>query len=166
MASKVKCPTCSKMNDKDDTIPYKKRYYCIECFECSFSEEEVGKHYFYLTFQEVLGRKPMQVEWIQCDRLINEGWTWTKLEDIFKYVYLVEGLHESNEHGAIGILPYYEIKAKRFLDRLYDVKESPVYVADEEEIIYAKQVDLTHIGENKEVIKDVDSIWGDDDTWE
>lgn len=166
MASKVKCPNCSKMNDKDDTIPYKKRYYCVECFESNFGEEEIGKHYFYLTFQEVLGRKPMQVEWIQCDRLINEGWTWIKLEDIFKYVYLVEGLHESNEHGAIGILPYYEIKAKRFLDRLYEVKESPIYVADEEEIIYAKQVDLTHIGENKEVIKDVDSIWGDDDTWE
>ena len=166
MASKVKCPTCSRMNDREETIPYKKRYYCIECFEYSFGEEEIGKHYFYLTFQEVLGRKPMQVEWIQCDRLINEGWTWIKLEDIFKYVYLVEGLHESNEYGAIGILPYYEIKAKRFLDRLYEVKESPVYVADEEEIIYAKQVDLTHIGENKEIIKDVDSIWGDDDTWE
>ena len=100
MASKVKCPICSRMNDKEETIPYKKRYYCIECFEDSFSEEEVGKHYFYLTFQYTLGRKPMQVEWIQCDRLISEGWTWEKIEDIFRYVYTIEGMLESNEHGA------------------------------------------------------------------
>ena len=167
MASKVKCPVCSAMNEKDYTIPYNKRYYCIDCFESHFSEDEVAKHYFYITFQCVLGRKPMQVEWIQCDRLINEGWTWEKIEDIFRYVYTVEGMVESNEHGAIGILPYYEIKAKRFLDRMYEARSTPVYNTDgADEVVYAKQVDLTHIGEDKEIVKDVDSIWEDDDTWQ
>ena len=166
MASKVKCPICSRMNDREETIPYKKRYYCIECFENSFSEEETSKHYFYLTFQYTLGRKPMQVEWIQCDRLISEGWTWEKIEDIFRYVYTIEGMLESNEHGAIGILPYYEIKARRFLNVMYDTRESEVYeIEGTDETVYAKQIDLTQVGESKEV-KDIDSIWEDDDVWE
>ena len=73
---------------------------------------------------------------------------------------------ESNEHGAIGILPYYEIKARRFLNVMYDTRESEVYeVEGTDETVYAKQIDLTQVGESKEV-KDIDSIWEDDDVWE
>ena len=166
--SRVKCPHCNEYfdNDKEPNIPYNKRYYHEYCFEAHFDWNEVTKTYFYLSFQEVLGRKPMQVEWIQCDRLISEGWTWEKIEDIFRYVYTIEGMLESNEHGAIGILPYYEIKARRFLNVMYDARESEVYeVEGTDETVYARQIDLTQVGESKEV-KDIDSIWEDDDVWE
>ena len=166
MASKVKCPVCNSMIEKEGSVAYNKRYYCIECFESKFSEEEVAKHYFYQTFQEIFNRKPIQLEWIQCDRLISDGWTWQMIEDILKYVYTVECLPE-REEGVIGILPYYEVKARKFVNRIYDAYDSPVYnIEGTDEVVYAKQVDLTHLGENKEIVKDVDAIWEDDDTWQ
>ena len=49
---------------------------------------------------------------------------------------------------------------------MYDTRESEVYeVEGTDETVYAKQVDLTQVGEGKEV-KDIDSIWEDDDVWE
>lgn len=166
MASKVKCPVCNSMIEKEGSEAYNKRYYCIECLESKLSADELAKHYFYKTFQEIFNRKPIQLEWIQCDRLINDGWTWQIIEDVLKYVYTVECLPE-REEGVIGILPYYEVKARKFVNRIYDAYDSPVYnIEGTDEVVYAKQVDLTHLGENKEIVKDVDAIWEDDDTWQ
>ena len=63
MASKVKCPVCNSMIEKEGSVAYNKRYYCIECFESKFSEEEVAKHYFYQTFQEIWERVIMEVHY-------------------------------------------------------------------------------------------------------
>lgn len=167
MAKVVKCPKCGEQFDKDkeENIPYKNRYYHVECFEQAFDEEEILKHYFYLTFQDIFNRKPLQLEWIQCQRLIDEGWTWNKLEDVMKYVYTVEGLQETDEYGVVGILPYYELKARKFIDMMWDVKDNGAYETEEGEVVYASQLDLTHLNVKVEN-NDVDRVWEDDDTWE
>ena len=162
--ARVKCPHCQQqfIKENEPHIPYNRKYYHVGCFEEHFEEEIVYKHYFYLTFQDAIGRVPTAMEWTQCQRLIdNDGWSWLKLEDMVKYVYTVEKVKTTEEYGVIGLLPYYEFRAKRFLDTMYEVMDSPVYrVADEGEVIYARQRDIKR--EPRKMTRDTDSIWDDD----
>ena len=166
MGSKVKCPYCSKMNNKEDTIAFNKRYYCHECLELALTPEEYDKHMFYLHFQRVFGRTLAQVEWIQCDNLIKQQWTWHKIEDVMEYVYEIEHLDESEEHGAIGILPYYELRAKQFFKKLWEVQESESFNTDnDEEEIVCQQINSRSFTKQKEN-KDLDDIWEDEDLFD
>lgn len=166
MSSKVKCPYCSNMNNKEETIAYNKRYYCYECLALALKPEEYDKHMFYLHFQKLFGRVPTVMEWTQCDRLLQQRWTWNKIEDIMEYVFAIEHLEESEEHGVIGILPYYELRARQFFEMLWNVRESESFNTDEDEQeIFCRQVNAREIAKQK-VLKDVDKIWDDEELFD
>lgn len=169
--AKVKCPVCEKQIERDDlhTIPYKKRYYCEDCFCDSFPEDEVEKHFFYLDFQDVVGRIPAQLEWLQCNKLVDAGWNWRRIHDVFMYTYVIEEKPISNEHGTIGILPYMEFKAKEFLKIKWEADEhnGAVAIEDEEEIVvYTSANHIPHKSGRNKPKADIDSIINDDDLWE
>ena len=163
--STVKCPVCGKENDKNDKsiIPYKRKYYCENCFIEKFEPDEVDKHFFYLNFKEIIGREPMAVEWTQCNKLIKDsGWNWKKLDYAMYYVYILENMQPSNDTGVIGILPYYEAKMIKFRNECFDVMddidEFGFGMADEETVIIKPRK------ENYEhKIKHIDIDWSDED---
>lgn len=128
MAKLTKCCICDCELGfvEDDTIPYKKKNYCHDCFSANHKPEIVDQHLFYLHFQKLFNRKPTQAEWTQCRRLINDEnssgeWDWLKIEKVMTYTYEIEKLESTGEYGVIGILPYYEHKADRFYTEYYDL---------------------------------------------
>lgn len=162
--AKVKCPVCSSMNDKELTEPYNKRYYCPQCLVEALTPDEYDKHMFYKRFQAIFHRQPSNLEWIQCNKMIkDDGWTWNKLEDVMEYTYEIEHMDASDEHGVIGILPYYELKAKMFYSKLWELQNSEVFDTenDEEEIV-CKQINMKDFVKQKQA-KDIDMIWSDED---
>ena len=96
----------------------------------------------------------------------EDGWTWHKIEDVMEYVYEIEHLDESEEHGAIGILPYYELRAKQFFKKLWEVQESESFnTDDDEEEIVCQQINSKSFTKRKEN-KDLDDIWEDEDLFD
>lgn len=146
MAKLIKCSKCGLSFESIDIIEFNRKKYCIECFETSHKPEVVDQHYFYLKFQELFNRKPNEQEWTQCRRLINNTqssgeWDWRKIEKVMTYVYNVERKDISEEHGVIGILPYYEYKADKFYDEYYeicDIVDELGNLTPKEEHIYIK----------------------------
>lgn len=165
--SKVKCPVCGKMNNKNcpNIIPYKRKYYCENCFIEKFEPEEVDRHFFYLNFKDLIGREPLAVEWTQCNRLIKEnGWNWQKLDYAMYYTYTIEKIQPLDDTGVIGILPYYEAKMMRFrnecFDVLDDIEEYGFGIEEAETVILQPKRNY-----NKVELKSIDSIinWEEDD---
>ena len=166
--AKVKCPNCGKMINREEGIPYNKRYYCNDdCLFEAIGEDLYDQHMFYLHFQRIFDRIPSNLEWIQCTKMVKEeGWTWHKIEDVMEYVYEIEHLDESEEHGAIGILPYYELRAKQFFKKLWEVQESESFnTDDDEEEIICQQINSRSFTKQKEN-KDLDDIWEDEDLFD
>jgi hypothetical protein len=163
--AQVKCPVCGEMLEKDGAVPYKSRYYHVECFESHFKEDVVGSHYFYLDFMKVMGREPYKQEFIQCRNLIKDGWNWQKITDVFYYTYVIENTPESLEHGTIGILPYMELKAKAFYRTKWEADESNEGVEIDEEpiVLYGRQIRKP---KPKKKSKDIDRLVGSDDVWD
>ena len=113
----LKCCKCGKTVEDDNVngLKYKKKSYCVDCFCNEFDQDEVDKHFAYLTFQRIFDRVPSSAEWTQRKRLIKEyDWDWYKIEMMLIYVYEIELKEVTEEYGAIGILPYYEAQARKF----------------------------------------------------
>ena len=113
----MKCCKCGKIVEDDNVngLKYKKKSYCVDCFCNEFDQDEVDKHFAYLTFQRIFDRVPSSAEWTQMTRLIKEhDWDWYKIEMMLIYVYEIELKEVTEEYGAIGILPYYEVQARKF----------------------------------------------------
>ena len=113
----LKCCKCGKTVEDDNVngLKYKKKSYCVDCFCNEFDQDEVDKHFAYLTFQRIFDRVPSSAEWTQMTRLIKEyDWDWYKIEMMLIYVYEIELKEVTEEYGAIGILPYYEAQARKF----------------------------------------------------
>ena len=164
--AKVVCPHCKQQLNREEGIPFRKRYYHDNCLYEAVGEVEYDKHMFYLHFQRIFNRVPSNLEWIQCDKMIEQQWTWHKIEDVMEYVYEIEHLDESEEHGAIGILPYYELRAKQFFKKLWEVQESESFnTDDDEEDIVCQQINSRSFTKRKEN-KDLDDIWEDEDLFD
>lgn len=170
MAKTTKCSVCNCNFPTEDIVKYKRKNYCFNCFEVSFSEEVVDQHYFYLAFQRMFDRKPSEQEWVQCRRLIDNKqssgeWSWRKIEKVMTYVYEVEGLDTSEEYGVIGILPYHEYRADKFYEQYYTICDMVDEMEDtrqEEVHIYTKP----YKQKSKKVeLKSIDDIlcWEDED---
>lgn len=113
----MKCCKCGKTVEDDNVngLKYKRKNYCVDCFCNEFDQDEVDKHFAYLTFQRIFDRVPSSAEWTQMTKLIKEhDWDWYKIEMMLIYVYEIELKEVTEEHGAIGILPYYEAQARKF----------------------------------------------------
>lgn len=129
MGKQAKCCVCTKGFQNVDIIKFKRKNYCYDCFEQSYPQDVVEQHYFYLHFQEVIGRPPTQVEWIQLKKMIedskssNNKWDWWYLDRLLTYAYEIEKIQPNEEYGVVGIFPYMEFKAMKFFktyDEAYD----------------------------------------------
>lgn len=125
MAKLSKCCVCDNQFNADYIVNFKRKKYCYDCFEQSYSQDVVEQHYFYLHFQETIGRSPSQLEWIQLKKMIedskstNHKWDWWVLDRILTYTYEIEKKEISEEYGVVGIFPYMELRARQFF-RIYD----------------------------------------------
>ena len=163
MAKGVKCPICGEELPKEEAVPFRKRYYHRECFEEAFDEDEVEKHYFYLTFQEITGRVPSTQEWVQAKRLVDdEKWTWNKVEDIFYYTYVIENTPVNNEHGTIGILPFVDLRAKAFFEKKWNA-DNYEPIEQKDVVVYGKQFEKKT---KQKELKDIDRLVGSEDLWD
>lgn len=168
-SNKVKCPHCGEQLERDEAIPFRKRYYHDDCLFEAVGEDEYDKHMFYLDFQTVVNRVPAVVEWTQCERLIDNGWSWRRVHDVFMYTYVVEEKPISNEHGTIGILPYMEFRAKEFLKVKWEADDHNLNAPIEEEeeiVVYTGANHVPHKPSRNKPKADIDSIINDDNLWE
>lgn len=130
MAKLSKCTKCGLEAHSTELVEYKRKKYCYDCFEDMLPPDEVDKHFCYLTFQRIMGRKPTQVEWIQMNKMVTKDttssteWTWRKIEWGLEYVYLIEKHEVSEEYGVIGILPYYESRLVKFFNECVAIQNS------------------------------------------
>lgn len=169
MAKDKTCCVCGRVIN-DDYVDYKRKKYCYECFESSFDEETVSKHYCYLTFQSIVGRKPNDAEWTQMNKLVKGStdsdtkWNWSKIEYALHYVYEVEKFEPDDEQGVIGILPFFEAKMMKFINQCDNIEDDIVDfgfgMGELEEVVVRP---LKEEVEYK--IKSIDSIinWKEDD---
>ena len=71
--AKVKCPNCGKMINREEGIPYNKRYYCNDdCLFEAIGEDLYDQHMFYLHFQRIFDRIPSNLEW--CSPKYNSNY--------------------------------------------------------------------------------------------
>ena len=165
----IQCCICGKKveNDNVQGLKYKRKNYCYECFCNEFNPVEVDKHFAYLKFQDIFNRVPTSAEWTQMTKLVNEHkWEWNKIELILEYVYLIERREIDEEYGAIGILPFYEAKARKFYDTLDEVYNTLDNVEEPQKVtVYAtnythkKPVELKSIDELVNWEEEDDEDW-------
>ena len=165
----ITCHVCKKKIENDNVhgLYYKNKPYCVECFCSTIKPNEVDKHFAYLKFQEIVGRIPTRAEWTQCEKLIKESdWNWQKIELMLEYVYVIEQVDFESDRGVIGLLPYYELKAKKFYKMLDDVYESlEEDIVDEVVTVYVKQLEKPR---KKVELKSIDDLidWDDEEEWQ
>ena len=163
----MKCCKCGKTVEDDNVngLKYKRKNYCVDCFCNEFEQDEVDKHFAYLTFQRIFGRVPSSAEWTQMTRLIKEhDWDWYKIEMMLIYVYEIELKEVTEEYGAIGILPYYEAQARKFFkERDNAMNES--YEEPEVIKIFGMQIKKQP---KKVEFTSIDNLidWDDDEEWQ
>lgn len=146
-------------------LKYKRKNYCVDCFCNEFEQDEVDKHFAYLTFQRIFGRVPSSAEWTQMTRLIKEhDWDWYKIEMMLIYVYEIELKEVTEEYGAIGILPYYEAQARKFFKERDNVMNED-YEEPEVIKIFGMQIKKQP---KKVEFTSIDNLidWDDDEEWQ
>ena len=171
MAKLIKCCVCN-VDDftEEEIVKYNRRNYCYPCLEEKLKPDEFDKHMFYLRFERLFNRKPTKAEWAQCNNLLgdthSEGeWTWVKIEKVLSYVYEIERLEISSEHGAIGILPYYEYKADKFYEEYYEIYDMAYEVVEEREEEKTVRFKMSTSKPKKLELKSVDKLinWEEED---
>ena len=163
----MKCCKCGKTVEDDNVngLKYKRKNYCVDCFCNEFEQDEVDKHFAYLTFQRIFGRVPSSAEWTQMTRLIKEhDWDWYKIEMMLIYVYEIELKEVTEEYGAIGILPYYEAQARKFFKERDNVMNED-YEEPEVIKIFGMQIKKQP---KKVEFTSIDNLidWDDDEEWQ
>ena len=169
MAKLIKCCVCN-VDDfaEEEIVKYNRRNYCYPCLEEKLKPDEFDKHMFYLHFQNLFNRKPTQLEWIQLDKMIENsknnhiGWDWWRLDKMLTYVYEIECLEPSDEHGVVGIFPYLELKAIEYFRSLDEAEEANMDVDMTTEV---KKIQTSNIKRqtSKQKLKiDLDAILNDD----
>lgn len=161
---------CSLCGTTRGVFEYKRKKYCEDCFIKSFDEQTVNKHFCYLTFQDIFGRKPSDMEWTQMNKMVAKTtesstvWTWGKIEYALWYVYNIEKVDALEDSGVVGLLPYYEAKMMKYrnscLDVQDDIEEYGFGIGEEETVIINPK-------EVKEIFKSksIDALinWDEDD---
>jgi hypothetical protein len=123
---KLKCPICNKLNLKEDTELFKKRYYCKgECIEDILSQqkkkdqnqEDWNELYEYII--ELYGHKPTGIMFKQLGDFRKDPYNYTNkgMYLTLKYFYGIKG-QSVLEDAGLGIIPYvYEEAKKNFLEQ-------------------------------------------------
>jgi len=127
LAKKVKCPTCGKMNEKENTKTISNKYYCIECGDIREKEIEKNKDYWDELFEYVCELynidtlTGMMFKQIKDFRTINN---YTNRGMLLTLKYYYETLeNEVKENTGLGIITYFYEEAKRHYIEKLDVKK-------------------------------------------
>lgn len=166
MARKVKCPSCSKMNEKEDTMKYNNRYYCKQCYEELKAEKDSNKEDWNLLFEYICKlyniKKPTGLMFKQLGDYRKEPYNFTNGGMYATLVYYYDTLGNTVLEGTgLGIIPYYYDKAKKHYIEMQEVEDS---LDNYSEPINKKiEVDLTK--RNKLTKLDTKSLSYDDIDW-
>lgn len=116
MARKVKCPVCSKLNDKEYTIEKGRKYYCPECLRKQQKQADnykdlIGYICYLYDISAPTGRMVQQIKSYSEEY----GYTYYGMKKCLEYFYELEEREapDVNEVG-LGIIPYVYDEAKRF----------------------------------------------------
>lgn len=113
MGRQVKCPYCEQSLDKDEALPYKKRYYHTACFNTWQREAEDRKDlYEYICNLYNLAAPTGMIRKQVKDFQEEYKYKLKGIELALKYFYELLG-NNPQEHGGIGIVPYIYEDAKR-----------------------------------------------------
>ena len=169
MAKLIKCCVCNVDNfAEEEIVKYNRRNYCYPCLEEKLKPDEFDKHMFYLHFQNLFNRKPTQLEWIQLDKMIDDSkqaqnpWDWWRLDKMLTYVYEIECLEPSDEHGVVGIFPYLELKAIEYFRSLYEAEEANMDVDMTTEVKKIQTSNIKRQSKKPKLHIDLDAILNDD----
>lgn len=168
MVKAIKCCVCANEFIEGDIVKYNRRNYCYDCLEAKLKPDEFDKHMFYLHFQELFGRKPTQLEWIQLDKMIDDSkqshnpWDWWRLDKMLTYVYEIECLEPSDEHGVVGIIPYLELKASQFFRSLEEALEHNSQVEMVTEVKKIQTLNVKRQVNKPKLVIDLDALLNDD----
>ena len=124
-SKQVKCPICSKMNDKEDTIKIGNRYYCKECAE----HKDEYKSDWDLLFEYICKlyniSKPTGMMFRQLKEFRSEPYCFTDggMYATLRYYHEILGNNVLDGSG-IGIIPYYYDKTRQYYEQMNEVEES------------------------------------------
>jgi len=165
MAKKVKCPSCNKLNDKENTQKLDNRYYCIECAEERTKEK--AKHmdgwdelYSYICeLYDINTLTGMMFKQIK-DFRDNYGYKNSGMYLTLKYYYEVLE-NEVKEDTGLGIIVYYYERAlKHWLEVREIQKHLESFEINEElNVVKIKNIDIQNTINKKQL--SLDNVnWG------
>ncbi|WP_291567111.1 MULTISPECIES: hypothetical protein [unclassified Clostridium] len=164
MASKVKCPTCKKTNNKEDTVKHGNRYYCKECYENISKRDEYWDDLFtYIT--EIFNiDKPTPLMFKQIKDYKKEPYNFTDKGIYLTLKYCKEILNKNFEdyNSGIGIVPYYYERTLQHYINIDNIEESleNFHVNEDVKIINVK---LKNNPFKKKETLSYDIDWSEDD---
>ncbi len=128
MPRKLKCPSCSRLNDKENTKQIGNRHYCVTCAEDkekSSQHNKDGWDDLYKCICEIYNIKTltgMMFKQVSDFRKEPYNYTNTGMCLTLKYFYNILE-NEVLEDSGVGIIPYFYEKAKQhFIERM-DIEE-------------------------------------------
>ena len=164
----ITCKVCGKKvpHDNINGLKFRRKSFCVECFENEYDSDVVDKHYVQIKFQEVTGRVPTKEEWMQFEKLMREyEWDWNIVYNMLDYVYLIE-LVPIDEERLIWTLPFYRKKALKFQKQLEGVYASLEDDFEDEVVtVYVRQLEKP----KKEVkLTSIDDLidWSEEEEWQ
>ena len=135
----VKCPVCSKINDKDTTVKLGSRYYCPKCAEeHQYRTQTDWDILFEYTcwlygISNLTGAMFKQLK----DYRDNYGYTDSGMYHTLRYYHEILG-KPVKEDSNLGIIPYYYDKARAFIYKQYDLKQQYADFEQQEEVLYVQ----------------------------
>jgi hypothetical protein len=127
VAKKVKCPTCEKLNDKENTEVIDNRYYCIECAEKRVEEKARNKDNWDELFDyicELYNIKTLTGLMFKQIKDFRDVYSYTNKGIYLTLKYYYETLdNEVKENTGLGIVVYYYEQAKQHFIESKEVKK-------------------------------------------
>lgn len=141
MARKVKCPECKKLNDKENTIKHKNRYYCPSCLEKK--KERVKKNTdgwieLYEYIYDLTGKPPTGKMYKQLSEYRKDPYNFTNDGIRLTLYYFHELLGNPIKDDTLGIVPYVYEKAKQEYIKNMEIHKYNSSVDFQEKIKYVK----------------------------
>lgn len=126
MSKQVKCPSCGKKNNKEETIKIQTRYYCLDCGEKKKKKTELNLDGWDELYKYICNLydidKPTGMMFKQIKEFRTEyGYTNKGIYLTLKYYYETLG-HEIKENTGLGIVIYYYEQAKQHFIATLEVK--------------------------------------------
>lgn len=122
---KVKCPLCEEMFEKEQTISFKKRYYCQPCFEVkSKPKARTDWDELYETILYYYKEKPTPLMYKQLkDYRQNLQYTDLGMVYTLKYLFEIKKVSIKEETG-LSLIPYAYQEARKYYQKCFNIQEA------------------------------------------